>query len=222
MAGEPVNRAANRQLRFRCRSIPSNNTLGRAVRRSPRIAPSAASSATMSTSTSMPSTRSTPRIRSRAPGGADRRRRRRHGHAGWCAIQPVSARPRFRASRCAQRGIMVGICGFHRLRRAVHAQWRRCRSRPRPRDGAFAVRGRSGSAGSNWYCATPWPCALKPLYNFIDDLPSIEGTPVAADETATHELFGTDAARAYVAHAQHVKEAQGGHAQEPAAMEAAE
>ena len=47
-------------------------------------------------------------------------------------------------------------------------------------------------------------------------------TPVAAYETATHELFGTDAARAYVAHAQHVKEAQGGHAQEPAAMEAAE
>ena len=46
--------------------------------------------------------------------------------------------------------------------------------------------------------------------------------PVAADETATHELFSTDAVRAYVAHAQHVKEAQRGHAQEPAAMDAAE
>ncbi|MGA2566718.1 MAG: radical SAM protein [Pseudolabrys sp.] len=47
-------------------------------------------------------------------------------------------------------------------------------------------------------------------------------TPVAANETETHELFGTDAARAFVAHAQHVKEAQDGNAHDPAAMEAAE
>ena len=47
-------------------------------------------------------------------------------------------------------------------------------------------------------------------------------TPVAADETETHELFGTDAARAFIAHAQHVKEAQDGHAHEPVTMQAAE
>ena len=46
-------------------------------------------------------------------------------------------------------------------------------------------------------------------------------TPVAADEADTHELFGTDAARAYVAQAKRVKDAQEGHAHE-AAAEAAE
>jgi hypothetical protein len=46
-------------------------------------------------------------------------------------------------------------------------------------------------------------------------------TPVAADEADTHELFGTDAARAYVAQAKRVKQAQDGHAHE-AAAEAAE
>ena len=47
-------------------------------------------------------------------------------------------------------------------------------------------------------------------------------TAVAADETETHELFGTDAARAFIAHAQHVKEAQDGHAHEPVTIQAAE
>ena len=47
-------------------------------------------------------------------------------------------------------------------------------------------------------------------------------TPVAADEAETHELFGTDAARAYVAQAKRVKDAQDGHAHEVATMEAAE
>jgi radical SAM superfamily enzyme YgiQ (UPF0313 family) len=47
-------------------------------------------------------------------------------------------------------------------------------------------------------------------------------TPVAADEAETHELFDTDAARAYVAQAKHVKDAQEGHAHEALATEAAE
>ena len=47
-------------------------------------------------------------------------------------------------------------------------------------------------------------------------------TPVAADEAETHELFGTDAARAYVAQAKRVKQAQDGHAHEAMAAEAAE
>ena len=47
-------------------------------------------------------------------------------------------------------------------------------------------------------------------------------TPVAADEAETHELFGSEAARAFIAHAQHVKEAQAGHPHEPATMQAAE
>jgi hypothetical protein len=48
-------------------------------------------------------------------------------------------------------------------------------------------------------------------------------TPVADDEAATHELFGTDAAQAYLAKAKHIKEAQEGHAHAPATpMEAAE
>ena len=46
-------------------------------------------------------------------------------------------------------------------------------------------------------------------------------TAVASDEAETHELFDTDAARAYVAQAKRVKDAQGGHHHEVAA-EAAE
>ena len=38
-------------------------------------------------------------------------------------------------------------------------------------------------------------------------------TPVAADEAATHELFNTGAAQAYIAQAKRVKQAQEGHAQ---------
>ena len=41
-------------------------------------------------------------------------------------------------------------------------------------------------------------------------------TPVAVDEAETHELFGTDAARAYVAQAKRVKDAQDGHAHDVA------
>jgi len=47
-------------------------------------------------------------------------------------------------------------------------------------------------------------------------------TPVAADEAETHELFGTDAARAYIARTERVKEAQAGHARDVAPMQAAE
>jgi hypothetical protein len=47
-------------------------------------------------------------------------------------------------------------------------------------------------------------------------------TPVAADKAETHELFGTDAARAFIAHAQHVKDAQEGHVHEVMPAEAAE
>ena len=47
-------------------------------------------------------------------------------------------------------------------------------------------------------------------------------TAVADDEAATHELFGTDAARAYVAQAKRVKDAQDGHHHEVATAEAAE
>ena len=45
---------------------------------------------------------------------------------------------------------------------------------------------------------------------------------VAVDEATTHELFNTDAARAYVAQAKRVKQAQEGHAHEHVAIEAAE
>jgi radical SAM superfamily enzyme YgiQ (UPF0313 family) len=47
-------------------------------------------------------------------------------------------------------------------------------------------------------------------------------TPVADNETETHELFQTDAAQAYVAQAKRVKDAQEGHAHEAMAAEAAE
>ena len=45
-------------------------------------------------------------------------------------------------------------------------------------------------------------------------------TPVLDDELKTHELFNTGAAQAYVAHAKHIKDAQGGHLREPAAVAA--
>jgi hypothetical protein len=47
-------------------------------------------------------------------------------------------------------------------------------------------------------------------------------TPVAAEEAQTHELFGSDAARAYVAQAKRVKQAQEGHGHVAEAVEAAE
>jgi hypothetical protein len=47
-------------------------------------------------------------------------------------------------------------------------------------------------------------------------------TAVADDEAATHELFGTAAARAYVAQAKRVKDAQEGHAHDAVPAEAAE
>jgi hypothetical protein len=54
------------------------------------------------------------------------------------------------------------------------------------------------------------------------DYTDLATTPVAADETETHELFGTDAARAYVARTERVKEAQAGHTHDVLPMEAAE
>lgn len=50
----------------------------------------------------------------------------------------------------------------------------------------------------------------------------IATTPVAAGEAATHELFSSEAARAFVARSARIKEAQQGHAHEPAPMQAAE
>jgi hypothetical protein len=50
----------------------------------------------------------------------------------------------------------------------------------------------------------------------------IATTPVTAVEAKTHELFGTEAARTYVAQRKRVKEAQEGHAQEAEPLEAAE
>jgi hypothetical protein len=41
-------------------------------------------------------------------------------------------------------------------------------------------------------------------------------TPVQDDELETHELFNSGAAQAYVARAKHIKDAQDGHAHEPA------
>ncbi len=47
-------------------------------------------------------------------------------------------------------------------------------------------------------------------------------TPVDAAEAETHDLFGSDAARAYVAHAKRVKQAQQGQGAQRAPLEAAE
>ena len=55
-------------------------------------------------------------------------------------------------------------------------------------------------------------------FNYTD----LAMTPVASDEAETHELFGSDAARAFIARAQRVKQAQDGHAQDVTPMEAAE
>ncbi|HEY1309400.1 MAG TPA: hypothetical protein VGF02_00500 [Pseudolabrys sp.] len=47
-------------------------------------------------------------------------------------------------------------------------------------------------------------------------------TAVASDEAETHELFGSDAARAYIAQTNRIKQAQDGHVHEVAPTEAAE
>ena len=55
-------------------------------------------------------------------------------------------------------------------------------------------------------------------FNYTD----LAMTPVASDEAETHELFDTDAARAFIAQARRVKDAQEGHAHDAETMEAAE
>ncbi len=54
------------------------------------------------------------------------------------------------------------------------------------------------------------------------DYTDLAMTPVADDEATTHELFDTDAARAYVAQAKRVKDAQTGHSRAEILVEAAE
>jgi Radical SAM superfamily len=54
------------------------------------------------------------------------------------------------------------------------------------------------------------------------DYTDLAMTPVAADEAETHGLFDTDAARAYMAQAKRVKQAQEGHAHAELPVEAAE
>ena len=81
------------------------------------------------------------RIRPERIAATDRGRRRRHGDAGRRAVEPVSARARYRAA--AARARHPGRDRrLPRLRRALDARRRRRRSRPRQGDGHLAVRRR--------------------------------------------------------------------------------
>lgn len=54
------------------------------------------------------------------------------------------------------------------------------------------------------------------------DYTDVALTPVGVAEAETHDLFGSESADAYVAHAKRVKQAQAGESAEPASLEAAE
>ena len=77
-----------------------------------------------------------------------------------------------------ERGIQVGIGGFHVSGVLSHARRRRRRSRPRQGDGRLAVRRRGRRPARRRAARRASRGTLKPLYNFMDDLPNIEGTPI--------------------------------------------
>ena len=91
----------------------------------------------------------------------------------------------------------AGVAGLHRrlpcLRRAVHARRRRSRSRSRQGARRLAVRWRGRGPARRGSCSTRRRVPSKPLYNYMNDLPGIEGTPIPlmAVERAQRTAGGT-------------------------------
>ena len=118
------------------------------------------------------------RGRHRGAGGADRRGRRRHGHADRRAVQPVPARRSISRGRCWR-----GACRWASAAFTSRAS-SRCSTATTPisseaqAHGDLAVRRRGRGAARARCCATRCDGQLKPLYNFMNDLPGIENTPV--------------------------------------------
>ena len=118
------------------------------------------------------------RIRPRRIAAMIERRRRRHGDAGRRAVEPVPARARYRRSRCASAASRSAVGGFHVSGTLTMLDGVDADLRPRQGDGRLAVRRRGRRPARRGAARCRTPGALKPLYNFMNDLPDIEGTPI--------------------------------------------
>ena len=99
-----------------------------------------------------------------------------HGHAGRRAIEPVPARARHRQA-AARAGIQVAIGGFHVS--GTIAMLRRHRPElERAKRWASPCLPARPKGGSTKCLRDACAGALKPLYNFMNDLPGIEDAPV--------------------------------------------
>ena len=131
-------------------------------------------------STSSPSTRPTRASARTRIARAIREAGARHGHAGRRAVEPVPARARPRAA--APRGAASRSASAASTSPArspcCRASSRTCRRRSTSAPSSSPARRRR--AGSSRCCATRSPARLKPIYNFMDDLPGIERVPIAA------------------------------------------
>ena len=111
-------------------------------------------------------------------------RSRRRAAAGWSAWSACS-RTSFRARVDLARPFRAaGVPVAHRRLPCLRLPGHAAGDAGRPQGGAgarhLAVRRRGGRAGSTTCCATPMQGRLKPLYNYMDDLPGIDGAPTPA------------------------------------------
>ncbi len=117
------------------------------------------------------------RIRPDATCGHDRESRRRHGHAGGRAVEPVSRARSTSHGRCAHAEFMWASAAS-----MSPASSACCRApipiSTAPRNLGCRCSPAKPRGGSTKCCATPGPARLQPLYNFMNDLPSIQGAPM--------------------------------------------
>ena len=101
---------------------------------------------------------------------------RRHGDAGRRPVEPVAACARHRAA-AARAWHPSRYRRLPRLRHDQHAQG--CRRRPRPgRQMGLSLFAGEAEGRLDDVLLDAAAGTLKPLYNYMDDLPGIEGTPI--------------------------------------------
>ena len=117
------------------------------------------------------------RIRPDRTCGHDRKRRRRHGDAGRRAVEPVPARPRHRTAVARARN----PCRHRRLPRLRHhhACWQGAtRYSTDARHLGMSLFAGEAEGRLDEVLRDADAGASQPLYNFMNDLPGIEGVPM--------------------------------------------
>ena len=123
------------------------------------------------------------RARHRAAGGA--------AWSAWSACSRTSFRARWTSrGRLRARGV-PGRASAGSTSRAASRCCRRCRPRLKEAQ-ALGVSLFAGEAEGRLErcCATPAPARCKPLYNYMDDLPGLEGAPIPILPARQHHAHG--------------------------------